>query len=119
MPALTPISGKTYFTISELSSITHVPAYTLRYWENTIKLPRPARRVSGHRRYTQKDIELVFAIKHLLARKAMTLAGAKKAVMSKNPESRTTAYEPASAADAKLAATLKEIRRELSELAKE
>ena len=118
MAILTPIAGKTYFTISELSRITHVPAYTLRYWENSIKLLRPARRVSGHRRYTQADVETVFAVKHLLAKKGMTLSGAKKALFSKTPDAEN-AKERGPALEGKLAETLKEIQRELSELAKE
>jgi DNA-binding transcriptional MerR regulator len=36
------------------------------------------RRVSGHRKYTRSDLDLIFQIKELLYTKKFTIAGAKK-----------------------------------------
>lgn len=72
------IPDKEYFTIGEVSRITQVPNYTLRYWENEFKLLRPIRKSSGQRRYRKDDIELVFKIKDLLYNKRYTIEGVKK-----------------------------------------
>jgi DNA-binding transcriptional MerR regulator len=73
-----PIPDKEYFTIGEVSRITQVPQYTLRYWENEFKLLRPVRKSSGQRSYHKEDVELVFKIKDLLYNKRYTIQGVKK-----------------------------------------
>jgi len=73
-----PIPEKEYFTIGEVSQITQVPKYTLRYWESEFKLLRPVRKSSGQRRYRKEDVELVFKIKDLLYNKRYTIEGVKK-----------------------------------------
>jgi len=73
-----PIPDKEYFTIGEVSQITQVPKYTLRYWEGEFKLLRPVRKSSGQRRYQKDEVELVFKIKDLLYNKRYTIEGVKK-----------------------------------------
>jgi DNA-binding transcriptional MerR regulator len=46
-------------TISDLAHRTGVSAATLRAWESRHGFPVPARRASGHRRYDDRDVELV------------------------------------------------------------
>jgi DICT domain-containing protein len=46
-------------TIAQLAEHTGVAAGTLRMWESRYDFPRPARLPSGHRRYRERDIELV------------------------------------------------------------
>jgi len=72
------IPEKNFFSIGEASKITGVRPYILRYWESEFKLLRPARRESGHRKYTRKDLELIGEIKELLYEKKFSIAGAKK-----------------------------------------
>lgn len=72
------IPDKEYFTIGEVSQITQVPKYTLRYWESEFKLLRPIRKSSGRRLYQKEDIELIFNIKDLLYNKRYTIEGVKK-----------------------------------------
>jgi len=72
------IPEKNFFSIGEASKITGVRTYVLRYWESEFKLLRPARRESGHRKYTRKDLELIAEIKELLYEKKFSIAGAKK-----------------------------------------
>ncbi|MCL2335342.1 MAG: MerR family transcriptional regulator, partial [Endomicrobia bacterium] len=62
----------------EVSQITQVPKYTLRYWEGEFKLLRPVRKSSGQRRYQKDEVELVFKIKDLLYNKRYTIEGVKK-----------------------------------------
>jgi DNA-binding transcriptional MerR regulator len=73
-----PIPDKEYFSIGEVSQITLVPKHTLRYWENEFKLLRPVRRSSGQRRYSKKEVEMVFKIKDLLYNKRYTIEGVRK-----------------------------------------
>ena len=81
MPTIEPlIPDKEFFTIGEVTRIAQVPAYVLRYWESEFKVLRPARRNSGQRKYTRRDIEMVCNIKDLLYEKKFTIAGAKKEI---------------------------------------
>lgn len=72
------IPDKLYFRISEVSKLTGLEPYVLRYWESEFKLIKPIRTKSRHRLYKRKDLELIFEIKHLLYEEQYTIAGAKK-----------------------------------------
>ncbi|MDR1928973.1 MAG: MerR family transcriptional regulator [Endomicrobium sp.] len=72
------IPDKEYFGIGEVSQITLIPKYTLRYWECEFKLLRPARSNSGQRKYRREEIEIIFHIKELLYDKRFTIEGVKK-----------------------------------------
>lgn len=50
------------FSIAELSRATGVPAGTIRMWEERHAFPVPQRLPSGHRRYTQADVERIRAV---------------------------------------------------------
>ena len=103
------------FTLGEACRIAQVAPYTLRYWESKLGFPRPARRASGHRRYSRADLETVFEIKSLLVGRRMTLAGARRALLE-----RRRGLSSAQASTAPGAARLlRELREELRELASE
>jgi DNA-binding transcriptional MerR regulator len=74
----TEIPEKRYFRIGEVSALTGVESYVLRYWETEFPKIRPARSRSGQRLYKKADIEIVLQIKDLLYQKKYTIAGAKK-----------------------------------------
>ncbi len=80
------IPEKEFFSIGEVSKITGLPSYTLRYWETEFSILRPARRVTKHRKYTKKDIERVAKIQELLHKKKYTIEGAKKALVKEEKE---------------------------------
>lgn len=46
-------------TIREVAARTGVEAATLRMWEQRHGVPRPQRLASGHRRYSEADVELI------------------------------------------------------------
>src|ERR1700730_4699735 len=74
----TLLPEQTYFSISEVSQVTQVKPYVIRYWESQFGLLRPARRESGQRKFTQKEIDTIRRIKDLLYEKGFTIAGAKR-----------------------------------------
>lgn len=72
------IPDRLYYRIGEVSAITGVPTYVLRYWESEFKLLRPKKNPAGQRLYRKRDVELVLRIKTLLYDERLTLEGAKK-----------------------------------------
>jgi len=71
-------SEKLYYTISEVSKITGIKEYVLRYWETEFPTLRPLKSSSGQRKYKQQDIEKIRRIKQLLYVESFTIAGAKR-----------------------------------------
>ena len=72
------IPDKLYFKIGEISEITGIEPYVLRYWESEFNILKPSRAKSKQRLYKKKDLELVLEIKKLLYEEEFTIAGAKK-----------------------------------------
>jgi len=69
---------KLYYSISEVSKITELEQYVLRYWETEFDNLKPAKNLAGNRIYTNKDIKLILNIKKLLKDEKYTIEGAKK-----------------------------------------
>ncbi|NNJ53080.1 MAG: MerR family transcriptional regulator [Ignavibacteriaceae bacterium] len=69
---------KLYYSISEVSRITAIEQYVLRYWETEFEQLKPQKNRAGNRIYTNKDIQLILYIKELLREKKYTIEGAKK-----------------------------------------
>jgi DNA-binding transcriptional MerR regulator len=74
----TLLPPQTFFSIREVSQLTQVKSYVIRYWETQFSALRPARRESGQRKFTQKDVDAILRIKELLYDKRFTIAGAKQ-----------------------------------------
>jgi DNA-binding transcriptional MerR regulator len=72
------IPEKLYYKIGEVSEITGVETYVLRYWESEFKIVNPTRTNSKQRLYRKRDLELILEIKQLLYEEKFTIAGAKK-----------------------------------------
>lgn len=75
---------KLYYSISEVSKITDLEQYVLRYWETEFDQLKPAKNLAGNRIYTNKDIKLILHIKKLLRDEKYTIEGAKKLLKSYN-----------------------------------
>ncbi|HEV8538346.1 MAG TPA: MerR family transcriptional regulator [Bacteroidota bacterium] len=80
---------KLYYSISEVSKITDLEQYVLRYWETEFEQLKPAKNRAGNRIYTNRDIKLILYIKRLLREERYTIEGAKQVLMSYFPESDT------------------------------
>jgi len=77
---------KLYYSISEVSKITELEQYVLRYWESEFPQLKPAKNRAGNRIYTNKDIKLILHIKKLLRDEKYTIEGAKKVLEDYVPE---------------------------------
>jgi DNA-binding transcriptional MerR regulator len=115
------LPDKDFFTMGEVSRIAQVPSHTLRYWEERVGLLKPARRSSGHRRYTREDLETILKIKDLIQRRKMTVAGARRALLEakRGPQAEAPAALPNAALPASLLKLLREVRREIQALVEE
>ena len=75
-----------YYSIAEVSKITGLKQYVLRFWETEFPELRPGKNKAGNRIYRKSDIRLIFLIKRLLYREKYTIEGARQRlkVMRKN-----------------------------------
>src|SRR6185436_653245 len=77
---------KLYYSISEVSKITGLEQYVLRYWESEFEQLKPAKNRAGNRIYTNRDIKLILYIKKLLREERYTIEGAKQVLSTYMPE---------------------------------
>jgi len=69
---------KLYYSISEVSEMTSLKPYVLRYWETEFPQLRPSKNRAGNRIYRANDIKIIERIKKLLYEEKYTIQGAKK-----------------------------------------
>ena len=67
---------KLYYSIKEVSELTKLKPYVLRYWESEFSQLKPKKNRAGNRTYKQNDIDLIIHIKTLLYDKKYTIKGA-------------------------------------------
>jgi DNA-binding transcriptional MerR regulator len=75
--AQTAIDEKLY-RIGDVSRLTELKPFVLRYWETEFPMLEPVKSPSGHRMYRQEDVDMVFKIKRLLYDEGFTIAGARR-----------------------------------------
>ena len=66
------------YRIGEVSRLTELKPFVLRYWESEFPMLEPVKSPNGHRMYRQEDVDLVFKIKRLLYDEGFTIAGARR-----------------------------------------
>ena len=69
---------KLYYSIGEVSKVTELKQYVLRYWESEFPQLSPAKNRAGNRIYRDKDIDLILFIKSLLYDRKYTIEGARQ-----------------------------------------
>lgn len=72
------MTKKIYYSIGEVAQMLHVNESLLRFWEKQFDQISPSKSKGGTRTYTQKDIDTLRIVYHLVKEKGMTLEGAKK-----------------------------------------
>ena len=66
------------YRIGEVSRVTELKPFVLRYWESEFPMLEPVKSPTGHRMYRQEDVDLVLKIKRLLYDEGFTIAGARR-----------------------------------------
>ena len=69
---------KLYYSIGDVSQMTDLKQYVLRYWETEFSILNPDKNKAGNRRYKKEDIKIIRHIKELLYDKKFTIRGAKQ-----------------------------------------
>ena len=100
--------SKLFYRIGEVSSITGLEPYVLRYWETEFPHLKPEKRKSGQRLYTKKDLDNILQVKQLLYQNGYTISGARKKLRGRGRQDVDSALE-----------TAKQEIREILELLKE
>ena len=69
---------KLYYSIGEVSKMTGLKQYVLRYWETEFPILKPNKNKAGNRNYKDTDIKIIREIQTLLYEKKYTIKGAKQ-----------------------------------------
>ena len=85
---------KLYYSISEVSEITQLKQYVLRYWETEFSELKPSKNQAGNRIYRSHDINVILDIKSLLYDRKFTIKGAQQHL--KQPSDETQQIIPSS-----------------------
>jgi DNA-binding transcriptional MerR regulator len=72
------------YRIGEVSRLTQLKPFVLRYWETEFPMLEPVKSPSGHRLYRQADVDMVLKIKRLLYDEGFTIAGARRHLREQN-----------------------------------
>ena len=79
---------KMYYSISEVSEITELKQYVLRYWETEFSQLKPNKNQAGNRIYRSHDIDMILDIKSLLYDRKFTIKGAKQHLKDSSDEAK-------------------------------
>ena len=79
---------KLYYSISEVSEITGLKQYVLRYWETEFSQLKPGKNRAGNRIYRSHDVDTIMEIKSLLYDRKFTIKGAQQHL--KQPSEKST-----------------------------
>jgi DNA-binding transcriptional MerR regulator len=70
--------SKLFYRIGEVSRLTGLEPYVLRYWETEFPQIKPDKGRSKQRLYKKKDLDSILQIKQMLYKDGYTIAGARK-----------------------------------------
>jgi DNA-binding transcriptional MerR regulator len=109
--ASTDVPDRLYFRIGEVSAITGVPPYVLRYWESEFPALQPRKSGGGQRLYRKRDVVMLLEIKKLLYQERYTVAGARRRLTEREDRARRAEMR---ATLQRLRAGLEDVIRQLS-----
>ena len=65
------------YSPGEVEQLLKVKPYVIRYWEKEIPLIQPLKDRYGRRLYRDRDLQILFRLKHLLYDRRFTIEGAR------------------------------------------
>ena len=77
---------KLYYSIGEVSKMFDVNTSLIRFWEKEFSVLKPKKNKKGNRLFTQKDLDYLHLIHHLVKERGFTLEGAKKQLKENKEE---------------------------------
>jgi DNA-binding transcriptional MerR regulator len=101
---------KLYYSIGEVARMFDVNTSLIRFWEKEFPILQPVKNERGKRQFTQKDIENLKIVYHLVKERGYTLQGAKEFIRNK---------KEGADKEMEIVNTLKDIRSFLINLRKE
>ena len=105
---------KLYYSIGQVSEMTELKQYVLRYWETEFSHLKPNKNSAGNRVYTPEDVENIKEIKKLLHEERFTIKGARQHLKDlKSNKSKVVNIDTLSNIDISL---LKKIRNDINNL---
>lgn len=69
------VGEKLFYKIGEVSRLTGLPSYVLRFWESEFSFLRPQKSRGRQRVYTQKEIDTLLQIKRMRYEQGFTIQG--------------------------------------------
>lgn len=105
-----PTTDEKLYRIGEVSRMTELKPFVLRYWETEFPMLEPVKSASGHRLYRAEDVDMVLKIKRLLYDEGFTIAGARRHLRDPNavaeqqllPEFQLSGNDPRDSSSGKL-----------------
>ena len=82
-------NSKLYYSIKEVSEMTELKPYVLRYWESEFPSLKPTKNKAGNRTYKKHDIQVILDIKVLLYDKKFTIKGAVEELKNRSTKTLT------------------------------
>jgi len=116
MSSSSVIPQKSSFKFQELTPITGVKPYVIRFWETEFHEINPVESDSGQKIYSRQDVEFILKIKELLFEQKLSIPEAKKALLVKEEEKEEVQLAVSSQTDADLTEVSAILRIALSEI---
>ena len=107
-------SGKLYYSISEVCSMTGLKPHVLRYWETAFPMLNPSKNQSGNRVYKEEEIGLIKLISRLLYDERYTIDGARQKIEEMDDLEEQMELELSTSTVS--SETMDSIKREISEI---
>ncbi|MFA5583345.1 MAG: MerR family transcriptional regulator [Bacteriovoracaceae bacterium] len=116
MSSSSVIPQKSSFKFQELTPITGVKPYVIRFWETEFHEINPVESDSGQKIYSRQDVEFILKIKELLFEQKLSIPEAKKALLIKEEEEEVVQHLVSSKPDTDLTEVSALLRIALSEI---
>jgi DNA-binding transcriptional MerR regulator len=87
--------SKLFYRIGEVSRLTGLEPYVLRYWETEFPQIKPDKGKSKQRLYRKKDLDSILQIKQMLYKDGYTIAGARKKLNGRSEQDVNAVIETA------------------------
>ena len=104
---------KLYYSIGQISELTGLKQYVLRYWETEFQHLKPNKNSAGNRVYTPEDVENIKEVKRLLHEEKFTIKGARQHLKDMKSKKKVINIDNMSNVDVSL---LKKIQSDVEDL---